>query len=176
MRYGGRSLLANAGLTMRGWLLVLAALLLPEPAVAGPPATLADAAWLVGDWEGEGIGGAMAGETWSASAGAQMAGHFRQTTADGGVMFYELMTLAPDGAGSLVLRLKHFGPDLAGWEGQGADQAEVFALTAVAPGRLEFSGLAYALLADGSLLISVVVGNTDGSRETLEFRFRRVHH
>ena len=157
---------------------LLAALLalLPVPALAGPAATLADAAWLEGAWQGEGIGGAPAGEAWSAAAGGQMVGHFWQQTGDGGVMFYELITLAPDGAGSLVMRLKHFGPDLAGWEGQAADEAEVFPLTAVTPGRLEFSGLAYTLQGDGSLLVSVVVGSADGSRETLEFRFRRVAH
>lgn len=148
--------------------------LLPVPALAGPTATLADAAWLEGSWQGEGIGGAPAGEAWSAAAGGQMVGHFWQETNEGAVMFYELITLSADGEGSLAMRLKHFGPDLAGWEGQGPDEAESFPLTAVAPGRLEFSGLVYALQDDGSLLVSVVVANADGSRDTLEFRFRRI--
>lgn len=155
---------------------LLAALLalLSVPALAGPSATLADAAWLEGAWRGEGIGSAPAGEAWSAAAGGQMVGHFWQETGDGAVMFYELITLSTDGEGSLVMRLKHFGSDLAGWEGEGPDEAESFQLTAVAPGRLEFSGLVYALQDDGSLLVSVVTANADGSRETLEFRFRRV--
>jgi hypothetical protein len=154
-------------------LLLAAALVLPAPALADPAATLADATWLEGAWVGEGIGGAPAGEVWSAAAGGQMVGHFWQATADDRVMFYELMMLASDGTGSLVLRLKHFGPDLAGWEGQAADQATAFPLTAMSPGRLDFPGLTYAMQPDGMLLVSVVVANADGSRATLPFRFRR---
>ena len=154
--------------------LAVLAFLLPLPALAGPAATLADAAWLEGAWAGEGIGGAPAGEAWSAAAGGQMVGHFWQATGDGGVMFYEIITLGPDGQGSLVMRLKHFGPDLAGWEAQEAVAAEVFPLTAIAPGRLEFSGLVYALQDDGSLLVSVVVGTANGRQDRLEFRFRRI--
>jgi hypothetical protein len=155
--------------------LILAAMLLSfaAPALAGPPATLADAEFITGAWVGEGIAGAEAGETWSPAAGGQMVGHFYQLQTDGAVMFYELITLAPDGEGSLVMRLKHFAPDLAGWEAQEAEAAEAFPLTAVGEDRLEFSGLIYQLLEDGSLKVSVVTQTSSGDPETLEFLFRR---
>jgi hypothetical protein len=48
---------------------------LPEGA-ARPAARIADFAWLVGRWQGEGLGGAM-DEVWSDSEGGAMVGYFR---------------------------------------------------------------------------------------------------
>ena len=103
---------------MKAIFLALAATILSPAAalaVTSPPATLADLSWLAGSWEGEGIDGAPALEAYASPAGGQMVGHFRQLNRDGSVMFYELITIVEEG-GSLSYRLKHFNPDLTGWE------------------------------------------------------------
>lgn len=146
------------------------ALCLPTLAQAGPPAQLSDLGWLVGQWEGEGIGGAPAVEVYSTVAGGQLPGHFRQLNPDGTVQFYELIVIA-ERDGSLVYRLKHFGPDLVGWE----DQTTVreFPLSAVEENRWEFSGLTYQRLGPDRMTVSVVVAGQNGANETLVFHFRR---
>lgn len=143
------------------------------PAWAGPPATLDEIAWLTGSWAGTGIAGAPAGETYSAPAGGQMAGHFWQLAPGGEVQFYELITIVPDGD-SLTMRLKHFGPDLGGWEGQPGSEAVEFPLTARDGDRWEFSGLIYQRIAPDALRIEVPISRSDGSNDTLVFDFRSV--
>src|SRR5687768_8740792 len=79
--------------------------------VPSPPATLQDMAWFTGRWTGNGLGGETE-ESWSAPAGGAMMGMFRLVK-DGKVVFYEFLTLV-EREGSLVLKLKHFNPDLTG--------------------------------------------------------------
>jgi len=149
-------------------LLALPLLVLAAPALAGPPATLDDVAWLTGSWTGHGIGGAPAGETYSAPAGGQMAGHFYQLTPEGEVMFYELITIVPDGAGSLRLRLKHFGADLAGWETQGADQALDWELDAIAPGMAKFGAVTFLSEGEGEDGLKITVAMEVGGELAFE--------
>jgi hypothetical protein len=151
-------------------LIVITALLLPAAAQAGPPARLADLAWMAGSWEGEGIEGAPAAEAWSPIAGGQMPDHFRQLKPDGSVMFYEILALV-EKDGSLVLRLKHFNADLTGWE----EKAEVrdFPLTAVSRDRWEFSGIVYQREGRGRMTVEVLVRSASGAQEKLVFRLRR---
>lgn len=101
-----------------------------EEGFESPPATLADIAWLIGQWQGAGIGGATATESWLPPTGPTMVGTFVQQSEDGAVMFTELMYLTEED-GSLVLRLKHFNEDLTGWEAQ--DEMESFRLLAIEP-------------------------------------------
>lgn len=151
-------------------LLALAALILPHTAWAGPAARLTDLAWMTGRWDGPGIAGAPSTESWSPAVGGQMPGHFRQLKADGSVMFYELMTLA-EKDGSLVLRLKHFNPDLTGWEDK--DTVREFPLSAVSRDRWEFSGITYRREARNRMTVTVLVRNADKTQETLTFALRR---
>ena len=76
-------------------------------------ARVTDFAWLVGTWQGEGLGGAM-DEVWSEPAGGSMVGYFRLVRNEKPV-FYEIMTLL-ESEGSVEMRLKHVNPDLTGWE------------------------------------------------------------
>ncbi|MBF9150344.1 DUF6265 family protein [Novosphingobium jiangmenense] len=146
-----------------------AAILAPASAMAAPPATLADIAWLKGSWEGEGIEGAPALEAYAPAAGGQMVGHFRQLNKDGTVMFYELITIVEEG-GSLAYRLKHFNADLTGWEEK--DKVVSFPLTDRKGDLLDFSGLVYERTGKNTMTASVQV-NEGGKTETLVFRFRR---
>lgn len=83
------------------------------PGEPRPKATVADLAWLAGQWEGEGLGGAV-DEVWSAPAGGAMVGYFRLVVGNKPV-FYEIMTLL-EAEGSVEMRLKHVHPDMKGWE------------------------------------------------------------
>lgn len=107
-----------------------------------PPARLAQMDWLVGQWSGEGIGGAPAMESWLSPTGPVMVGTFVQTTASDdaapGIMFTEHMYLMEEG-GTLVLRLKHFGADLTGWEEK--DEMLTFRLVAIEPCAAYFNAL-----------------------------------
>ncbi|WP_202389021.1 DUF6265 family protein [Pelagerythrobacter marinus] len=165
---------------MRGAMMTLAAMLaLPaaaqETQVAAeghvpPPATIADAAWLVGDWAGAGIAGAPAAESWLPPAGGTMVGVFVQQQHQGGLMFTEHMQIAEE-EGSLVLRLKHFNPDLTGWEEK--DEMVRFRLIAAEPCLLRFSALTYRCDGEGGLIVAV---RMQGEGETFTeqvFRFAR---
>lgn len=135
-----------------------------------PPANVAQMDWLVGRWEGTGIDGHRAVESWLAPFGETMVGTFVQTDASGGIMFSEHMYLMQEG-GSLVLKLKHFNPDLTGWED--AEGMQRFRLLSVEPCRALFSGLTIRCDGDGRLLIAVRMRARDGSISELVFRFTR---
>ena len=117
-----------------------------------PPASIEQAEWLVGDWVGTGIDGAEAAESWLPPSGDTMVGLFVQEKPDGGLMFTEHMYLAEEG-GSLVLKLKHFNPDLTGWEEK--DGMVRFRLLSIEPCAAYFSSLTYRCEAEGGLLVAV---------------------
>ena len=71
----------------------------------------------------------------------------------------------------MVLRLKHFGPDLVGWEAQ--DEMEAFPLIAIEPCHAWFAGLTMRCDGPGGYLVAVVVRQEDGSTGELVFRFAR---
>lgn len=86
-----------------------------EKDFVSPPATFETVGWLIGQWEGEGIRGAPAMESWLKPMGGVMVGTFVQEDADGAIMFTEHMYLMQEN-GTLTLKLKHFNADLTGWE------------------------------------------------------------
>ena len=105
-----------------------------------PPAKIADAAWLIGEWVGTGIDDAEAAEVWLPASDGTMAGIFLQEKPDGSIMFTEHIYLSEEG-GSLVLKLKHFNPDLTGWEEK--DGMVRFRLLSIEPCAAYFSSLTY---------------------------------
>ena len=111
---------------------------LGEEGFESPPATLAQMYWLVGQWSGEGIGGAPAMESWLPPTGNTMVGTFVQTGEDGAITFTEHLYLMEED-GSLVLRLKHFNEDLTGWEEK--DDMLTFRLVAMEPCAAYFHAL-----------------------------------
>lgn len=130
---------------------------------ASPPARVEDVAWLQGRWIGEGLGGCSE-ENISPPVGGQMMGMFRQTKPDGALWFYEFYTIAPKG-GSIVMRIKHFNPDLTGWEEKGGF-AE-FPLVAIEKGAVYFDGLTYARDGGNGLNAAVRIGDSDKGVFTL---------
>jgi len=103
-----------------------------------PSATLAQMDWLIGQWEGEGIRGAPAIESWLKPTGGTMVGTFVQEDADGTIMFTEHMYLMQEN-GTLALKLKHFNADLTGWEEKG--DMLTFRLVAIEPCAAYFNAL-----------------------------------
>ncbi|MCJ2189193.1 DUF6265 family protein [Novosphingobium beihaiensis] len=135
-----------------------------------PRATVSQLRWLAGQWEGPGINGAPARESWFAPVGGIMTGMFVQEDGKGAVRFTEFVQIA-EKDGSLVLRVKHFNPDLTGWEEKGT--TEDFPLVAMADGAAYFDGLTIRRDGRDGMLSAVRMERKDGSVEELEFRYHR---
>jgi hypothetical protein len=135
------------------------------PGAEPPPARVSAAAWLAGDWTGQGLGG-ISEEAWLPPAAGSMAGAYRGTRS-GQVTFYELMTVAEAG-GSLTFRLKHFAPDLKGWESP--ERAVEFPLVRAARSATYFDGLTYRRTAEG-IESWVVIGLGDGGTRPERFLY-----
>lgn len=130
-----------------------------------PPANIEQLRWLVGHWEGRGLGGRSI-ETISPPLAGQIAGHFQQTDARGQIQFFEFYQFA-EVEGSLVLRIRHFRPDLTGWE---AERPQEFRLTSIAPNAVTFQGVTFRLAGPGRLVSDVVMQRREGeSRISFEF-------
>ena len=126
-----------------------------------------DFEWLVGSWEGTGLGGECE-EVWSPARGGAMLGHFRLLR-DGEPVFYELMILTRDEAG-LSLRVKHFDPDFSAWE----ERAEAirFPFSCLEGQSARFGGL--TLVREGDALgIDVTFRDDDGSTRVEHLALRR---
>ncbi|MEM1195469.1 MAG: DUF6265 family protein [Pseudomonadota bacterium] len=109
-----------------------------EKGFLSPPASLDQMGWLVGQWQGEGIRGAPAMESWLPPLGGTMVGTFVQQEADGVIMFTEHLYLMEEN-GTLALRLKHFNADLTGWEQK--DDMLTFRLLAIEECAAYFNAL-----------------------------------
>lgn len=138
-----------------------------------PAATLADMAWLAGSWTGPAIGGNPAGETFTYAGDQQMVGHFWQLDDEGGIAFYELITITPDGE-SLVMRLKHFTADLTGWEAKEGSAALEFPLVERSDTRWKFGPVTFTQDGPNKLQVSVRIKQDDGTIGSLDFNYDRV--
>ena len=135
------------------------------PAADLPAARASAATWLAGDWVGQGLGG-VSEEAWLLPAAGSLAGVYRGSRG-GQVTFYELMTVVEAG-GSLSFRLKHFAPDLRGWESP--ERGVEFPLVRAARSALYFDGLTYRRTAEG-LESWVVIGMGDGGTRPERFLY-----
>lgn len=137
--------------------------------VAPPAARIDDLAWLEGSWSGQGLGG-DAFEAYSPPADGQMVGHFLQTKA-GKLQFMEIVAIA-ETAGTLHYRIKHFNPDLTGWE----DKATVVAFPLVATDKdvWFFDGLTVRRTGPDSMTVTVLVQPKAKPAFEAPFTYRRV--
>jgi hypothetical protein len=144
------------------------------PEGPGPKATLADMRWLVGHWKGTGLGG-VSEEMWSEPAGGAMMGMYRLITKDAAtrdaVTFYEFLTLVEE-EGSLALKLKHFNPDLTGWEEK--DTFVTFRLAKLTPNEAWFGGLTFRRVAADRLEVFLALRGRDGGVREETFLMDRV--
>ena len=137
---------------------------------AAPPAKIQDAAWIAGHWQGQALGG-FCDEQWSKPIGGAMMGMFRLIKEDN-IVFYEFFRLAEEN-GTLILRLKHFHPDLKGWEEK--DATVEFPLVRMGSKELVFEGLTFKEAGPDSILVTVMIGSRSGGPPREEkFIYKRV--
>lgn len=118
-----------------------------------PPAMLDDIRWLAGYWVGEGLGGQSA-DLIAPPAGGQMMGAFRKLKPDGAPQFYEFYLFAQEND-SIVLRIKHFTPEMIGWE-EKAEYVE-FPLVSIEERAVYFDGITFAMTSELEMQAAVMV-------------------
>ena len=131
-------------------------------------ATIDDAAWLAGSWRGTGLGG-FSEETWSQPEAGVMFGTYRLIK-EGKPVFYEMMWLL-ETQGTIILRLKHFNPDLTGWEEK--DKSVDFKFVKKDGKRMYFSGLTFENASEDELNIYLALRQRDGTIKEEVFRMKR---
>jgi hypothetical protein len=136
-------------------------------------ATIESLAWIAGRWATSEEGTKLE-EIWSPPDAGIMMGMFRWLDGDE-PRFYEFMLLKPSAAG-LELHIKHFTPDLVGWEAKDASTA--FDLVQIGdreavfhPRAEESSGWAVYRIADDGWLEFEEVPEGDASETALRLRF-----
>ena len=134
-----------------------------------PKATIQDVAWMEGHWQGEALGG-LADEYWSSPMAGTMMGMFRLIK-DQKVTFYELFRIAEEDR-SLVLRLKHFHPDMKGWEEK--DGMVTFPLINVGKTEVSFDGMTFKRTGPNSMEVIVLIGKKGEAAREVKFAYRRV--
>jgi hypothetical protein len=123
---------------------------------------------LQGAWEGTAFGG-ISEEIWSEPLANTMMGVYRSVE-NGAVKFYEIDSIVETN-GSLEMRLKHFNPDLTGWEEKGT--VRVFPLVKIANGEIYFDGMTYKKTGKDTVTAYLAIGGGEGGTREVVFEYRR---
>lgn len=134
----------------------------------GEAAKISEMAWLAGTWSGPGLGGSNE-EIWSAPQGGVMMGVYRMLK-DLKPVFYEFLTLS-ETDGGLLIRIKHFGPDLVGWEEK--DKTEDMRFIRKDRNRFYFHGLTWEVSGSDKVTIYLAIESKNGVKEEI-FNYDRV--
>jgi len=134
-----------------------------------PPAKIHDIAWIAGHWHGEAFGG-IAEEIWSLPNNGTMMGMYRLIK-ENKVLFYEFLTIIEEN-GSLLLRLKHFNPDLEGWEEK--NESVSFPLVKFDETTVYLDGMTFRREGDDKLQVLVRKRSKDGASGELKFHYQRL--
>lgn len=122
-------------------------------------------AWIEGSWVGDGFGGTSE-EVWSApSVDGTVMGTFRHFKADGSLNFYEFLVLDSTG-----VRLKHFNPNMTGWETK--EDFVHFKAIEFTENMIILKGLTYELKSEDELEIHLDLTNK-GKKWTEVFTMKR---
>lgn len=140
-----------------------------SPDKKSAPATIKDMQWLAGHWTGEALGG-LSEEMWSPPRDGAMMGMYRLVR-EGKPIFYELLTLVEEN-GSLIIRLKHFNPDMTGWEEK--NKTVDFPFVAKIGEVIHFDGMAFRPDGSDAVTIFLAIRQKDGSFREETFRYTRV--
>ena len=153
---------------------VLLATTFPIQAADPKPASVADLAWITGQWQGR-KGADQLDEHWSAPGGGTMMGMFRWIK-DGKILVYELLVIE-DSATGPVLTFRHFGAGLIGWEEK--DKPIRCPLAGGGPGEAPFAceggstRLTFRRAGENGLTV-LLERQKDGQARTDEFVYSRV--
>ncbi|WP_426429858.1 DUF6265 family protein [Winogradskyella sp. HB-48] len=128
---------------------------------------LENIAWISGTWYGEAFGG-ITEEIWSEPSGGSMMATFKLIV-DGKVKFYEIEVIR-EVENSLILQLKHFGPDLKGWENK--DETVDFPLKHITANKVVFEGMTFEKVSDNEMNIYVDI-NENNKIETVKFNYKK---
>ena len=123
--------------------------------------------WIAGTWHGEAFGG-ITEEIWSEPSGGSMMATFKLIN-DGKVTFYEIEVIR-EVENSLILQLKHFGPDLKGWETK--DETVDFPLKEITETKVIFEGMTFEKISDTEMNIYVDIKDK-GKIETVKFNYKK---
>ena len=137
-----------------------------EPDQSPGKGKVEDLSWMVGYWTGPGFGGECE-EVWMPAKDGHMVGTFRFWM-EGELVFSEFMNLIQDGE-SVSMKLKHFNPDLTGWEEK--TEWTTFRLIELGENKVWFHGLTIERMEDE--LIFHLAMTENGERSIEELRFKR---
>ncbi|SMO78321.1 DUF6265 family protein [Gracilimonas mengyeensis] len=126
--------------------------------------SIEDYQWLVGSWTGDGFGG-VSHETWEPPVNGTMMGMYRHINNNGELVFYEFMLLDESG-----LKLKHFNPDLTGWEEK--EEMLTFEMISYTKDRIDLKGLSFERLSDTEMTITLQM-TENGEAHTEVFSMKR---
>jgi hypothetical protein len=124
-----------------------------------PNATIEEMAWYTGRWSGEGFGGWIE-ENVGPPVSGSMSGSFRMIQEDKPV-FYEFI-LIKEVDNSLEYQVKHFNPDLSGWEEK--NDYHSFKLVKIEKNKAHFEGMTLMRKGD-KMHIYLVVSGDEGKKE-----------
>lgn len=122
--------------------------------------------WMVGYWTGPGLGGDCE-EVWMPAQDGHMIGTFRFWSG-GKLVFSEFMNLVQDGE-SVAMKLKHFNPDLSGWEEK--EKWTTFQLIELKGQTAFFHGMTISRAGD-EMTIQLALTN-GGKRRIEEFKYTK---
>lgn len=123
-----------------------------------------DLSWMVGYWSGPGFGGECE-EVWMPAKDGHMVGTFRFWM-DGELVFSEFMNLVQEGE-SVSMKLKHFNPDLSGWEEK--EEWTTFRLIELGENKVWFHGLTIERIGDEMIYQLALTENGVETVEELRF-------
>ncbi|MBV6645278.1 MAG: hypothetical protein KI790_07500 [Cyclobacteriaceae bacterium] len=122
--------------------------------------------WLVGRWQGVGLGGTIE-ETWNPPHNGHMTGAFRTLTNEN-MQFFEFMDIV-EVDDSLDLRIKHFSYDMKGWED--ADEYVRFPLVKIEERAVYFDGLTLIREETDRIKGYLWVNHGDGNAQEMDFDY-----
>jgi hypothetical protein len=136
---------------------------------AAQPADAHSISWLQGCWTGEAFGGEVT-ECWMVASQDLLVGSF-MLVQEGELQFTEHLVIG-EADGTRGYHVKHFSPDLVGWEGQ--DEMVTFPFVRRSENRVEWGGLVYEYDGNREITVYLDMRGRDGSVETMVFSMTRV--
>lgn len=124
--------------------------------------------WWNGHWVGTGLGGDCE-MTWDPPAGGTITGLFKFMK-EGKPVFYEFILLSNDENGT-SLKLKHFNPDLSGWEEK--EDFIAFEFVSADETSISFEGLSYHKISDCEMEARLKIKSKEGSIREETFSYRK---